>query len=190
MKITRIETVRVNLPPREYSVKPRRDSWNKSAEVANPMSRFPHVKRRRALWTNTGWGARFRQSHAGRRHLGAGLNHSRKTSRHHHRRPSRAATAGSRRLRHRAPRRHDVSPDQILWIDGLGILRHQRHRSGTLGCQRQGAWLARLQFDRRKAKGPALIAIPRATISTGIKKWASQPISWLAPMDLPTVWTA
>ena len=59
MKITRIETVRVNLPPREYSVKPRRDSWNKSAEVANPMSRFPHVKRRRALWTNTGWGRVF-----------------------------------------------------------------------------------------------------------------------------------
>ena len=56
MKIKSIETVKVNLPPRQYSVEPRRVSWNTSAEVANPMSRYPHVKRHRSMWTNTGWG--------------------------------------------------------------------------------------------------------------------------------------
>ena len=56
MKIKSIETVKVNLPPRQYSVDSRRVSWNTSAEVANPMSRYPHVKRHRSMWTNTGWG--------------------------------------------------------------------------------------------------------------------------------------
>ena len=56
MKIKSIETVNVNLPPRQYSVEPRRVSWNSAAEVANPMSRYPHVKRHRSMWTNTGWG--------------------------------------------------------------------------------------------------------------------------------------
>ena len=56
MKIKSIEAVRVNLPERKYSVEPRRDSWGKTDEVANPMSWYPHVKRHRSMWTNTGWG--------------------------------------------------------------------------------------------------------------------------------------
>lgn len=56
MKITSIEVVKVKIPPRETSVAPRRASWNETDEVANPMSRYSHVKRHRSLWTNTGWG--------------------------------------------------------------------------------------------------------------------------------------
>ncbi len=56
MKIKSIEAVRVNLPERKPSVRPRRESWNRRAEVANPMSGYPHVKRHRSLWTDTGWG--------------------------------------------------------------------------------------------------------------------------------------
>ena len=55
MKITSVEAVRVKLPPREWSVTPRRESWAIQDEVANPMSRFPHVKRHRSLWNSTGW---------------------------------------------------------------------------------------------------------------------------------------
>ena len=55
MKIKSIEAVCVNLPARELSVEPRRQSWNTTAEVANPMSWYSHVKRHRSLWTNTGW---------------------------------------------------------------------------------------------------------------------------------------
>ena len=56
MKIKSIEAVQVNLPQRTPSVRPRRESWNRSAEVANPMSGYPHVKRHRSQWTDTGWG--------------------------------------------------------------------------------------------------------------------------------------
>ncbi len=59
MKIKSIEAVNVNLPQRTLSVPPRRASWQKSAEVANPMSGYPQVKRHRDLWTNTGWGKVF-----------------------------------------------------------------------------------------------------------------------------------
>ena len=55
MKIKSIEAVQVNLPQRTPSVTPRRESWQRSAEVANPMSGYPHVKRHRSQWTNTGW---------------------------------------------------------------------------------------------------------------------------------------
>ncbi len=56
MKIVSVEAVRVNLPatsPLEGS----RPSWAEHAEVANPMSRYPHVKRRRAMWLPKDWGA-------------------------------------------------------------------------------------------------------------------------------------
>ncbi len=56
MKIVSVEAVRVNLPatsPPEGS----RPSWAEHAEVANPMSRYPHVKRRRAMWLPKDWGA-------------------------------------------------------------------------------------------------------------------------------------
>lgn len=54
MKIVSVEAVRVNLPatsPLEGS----RPSWAEHAEVANPMSRYPHVKRRRAMWLPKDW---------------------------------------------------------------------------------------------------------------------------------------
>lgn len=53
MKITRIEAVRVNFPPYTQP-QGRRPSWAEDAEVANPMSRYAHVKRMRSLWL-PGW---------------------------------------------------------------------------------------------------------------------------------------
>ncbi len=53
MKIARIEAVRVKFPPYEQP-QGRRPSWAEEAEVANPMSRYPHVKRQRGLWL-PGW---------------------------------------------------------------------------------------------------------------------------------------
>jgi L-rhamnonate dehydratase len=50
MKITDISVVRVNLPQSESKTKPRRPGWGTEAEVANPMSRYPKVKRHRSLW--------------------------------------------------------------------------------------------------------------------------------------------
>jgi L-rhamnonate dehydratase len=51
MKIINIQAVRLNIPRPEPKTKPRRESWGATAEVANPMSRFPKVKRHRSLWT-------------------------------------------------------------------------------------------------------------------------------------------
>jgi L-rhamnonate dehydratase len=50
MKIQAIRVVRVNFPARVPKTPARRDPWNSHAEVANPMSRYPRVKRMRALW--------------------------------------------------------------------------------------------------------------------------------------------
>ena len=59
MNITRIEVVRLDpakvAPPPvsatgETATPPRRPGWVESAEVANPMSRYPKVKRHRNLW--------------------------------------------------------------------------------------------------------------------------------------------
>lgn len=50
MKIRTISVVRLNAPPREPRTSPRRPSWSVEAEVANPMSRYPKVKRHRDLW--------------------------------------------------------------------------------------------------------------------------------------------
>ena len=51
MKIRDIQTVRINVPPREGKrTQPRRDAWNVHAEVANPMSRYPQYKRHRSSW--------------------------------------------------------------------------------------------------------------------------------------------
>ena len=50
MKIQTIRVVRVNFPTRVPKTAARREPWNSHAEVANPMSRYPHVKRMRALW--------------------------------------------------------------------------------------------------------------------------------------------
>ncbi len=61
MKIQSIRAVTVKLPPRQRSAEARRPAWQTTAEVANPMSRFPHVKRHRNQWTNTGWGRVFCQ---------------------------------------------------------------------------------------------------------------------------------
>src|SRR5690606_21011406 len=50
MKITEIRPMRRNQPVQPPPTPPRRPSWAVEAEVANPMSRFPHVKRHRNLW--------------------------------------------------------------------------------------------------------------------------------------------
>src|SRR5262245_37716877 len=42
--------MRLNAPPQEAKTAPRRPSWWKDAEVANPMSRYGRVKRHRDLW--------------------------------------------------------------------------------------------------------------------------------------------
>jgi L-rhamnonate dehydratase len=51
MKITEIRTMRLQTPPHQYTTPPRRPAWVQDAEVANPMSRYPKVKRSRNLWT-------------------------------------------------------------------------------------------------------------------------------------------
>ena len=58
MKIARIEAMRLNVPPEitqcyaeAARAKARRPGWYEEAEVANPMSRYPKVKRHRSLWT-------------------------------------------------------------------------------------------------------------------------------------------
>ncbi len=50
MKIAEIRAMRLTLPPRATTATPRRPSWAEDAEVANPMSRYPRVKRHRSLW--------------------------------------------------------------------------------------------------------------------------------------------
>lgn len=56
MKITDIRAVRLKLPTAAPpKSQPRRPSWAQDAEVANPMSRFPKVKRHRSLWLPKGW---------------------------------------------------------------------------------------------------------------------------------------
>ena len=56
MKIKSIECVRVQFPKKNYSSKPRKQSWAETDEVANPMSRFPSVKSHRSLWLPK-WGS-------------------------------------------------------------------------------------------------------------------------------------
>ena len=58
MKIAKIEAMRLVVPPeitRHFAeaarAKARRPGWAEKAEVANPMSRYPKVKRHRSLWT-------------------------------------------------------------------------------------------------------------------------------------------
>ncbi len=50
MKITEISIVRVNMPPQKPVSPARRPPWHEEAEVANPMSRYPKVKRHRSMW--------------------------------------------------------------------------------------------------------------------------------------------
>lgn len=51
MKIIGIQAMRMTMPPKESSGRqPRRESWHVTAEVANPMSRYPKVKAHRSLW--------------------------------------------------------------------------------------------------------------------------------------------
>lgn len=51
MKIKKIEAVRLNRPPAPPAQGvPTRKSWGETAEVANPMSRFPKYKPHRSLW--------------------------------------------------------------------------------------------------------------------------------------------
>jgi len=55
VRITGISVVRLEAPPHNKAKsRPRRASWAEDAEVANPMSRYPKVKRHRSLW-RPGW---------------------------------------------------------------------------------------------------------------------------------------
>ncbi len=51
MKIKSIEAFTITVPAKPQKTAPRRPSWVDSAEVANPMSRFPEYKPFRGLWT-------------------------------------------------------------------------------------------------------------------------------------------
>ena len=56
MKITSIRAVRLEMPSSTGpKTKPWRPSWGVEAEVANPMSRYPKVKRHRGLWMPRNW---------------------------------------------------------------------------------------------------------------------------------------
>ncbi len=50
MKIKNIAIVKIDFPQSKPTTKPRGRSWNETAEVANPMSRYPKVKRHRSMW--------------------------------------------------------------------------------------------------------------------------------------------
>jgi L-rhamnonate dehydratase len=56
MKIVDIRVVRINWPEPAQKTEPRRPSWGTTDEVANPMSRYPKVKRHRSLWLPKQWG--------------------------------------------------------------------------------------------------------------------------------------
>ena len=59
MKIKEIQAVKVNIPFRDIKhTLPRRASWVESAEVANPMSKYPRYKRHRSSWLPK-WGEVF-----------------------------------------------------------------------------------------------------------------------------------
>jgi L-rhamnonate dehydratase len=60
VKITEIRINRLNAPHRELKTQPRRQPWAADAEVANPMSRYPKVKRHRNLWLPR-WGGAWVQ---------------------------------------------------------------------------------------------------------------------------------
>ena len=59
MKIESIEVVTVKRPPAAAGTAqptpPRRPAWTASAEVANPMSKFPRFKPHRSLYSPTQW---------------------------------------------------------------------------------------------------------------------------------------
>jgi L-rhamnonate dehydratase len=50
VKIKELRVVHVNFPHLETKTPARQESWSQNAEVANPMSRYPHVKRHRSMW--------------------------------------------------------------------------------------------------------------------------------------------
>ena len=60
MNITDIRILQLNAPQRELKTQPRRQPWAADAEVANPMSRYPKVKRHRNLWLPR-WGGAWVQ---------------------------------------------------------------------------------------------------------------------------------
>ncbi len=54
MKIVEIRAMRLTLPESTVDRSGRRPSWAETAEVANPMSRYPHVKRIAACGCRSG----------------------------------------------------------------------------------------------------------------------------------------
>jgi len=58
MKIKEISVMRLNTPAQKPPTTPaRRKSWGETAEFANPMSRYPKVKRHRSMWLPSWEGA-------------------------------------------------------------------------------------------------------------------------------------
>lgn len=55
MKIVDIKAMRLEMPASDKTPAGRRPAWSETAEVANPMSRYPAVKAHRNLWTAP-WG--------------------------------------------------------------------------------------------------------------------------------------
>jgi len=55
MRIVDIKAMRLNMPARQPKTKPRQKSWSETAEVANPMSRYPRLKAHRSLWLPKNW---------------------------------------------------------------------------------------------------------------------------------------
>ena len=84
MKITDIRAVRVNFPSQPAGTTPRRKSWYETAEVANPMSWYPKVKRHRGLWTPRRWGPVWCKVTPRGWHVGAGADRQRAGGRGHH----------------------------------------------------------------------------------------------------------
>ena len=127
MKIKSIETVKVNLPQRRLSVQARRDSWEKSHEVATPMSGYSHVKRHRGPMDEpTGWDRVFVKVTLEDGTWGPRLNHPRGAGCRHYQRSSGTPARGSRRLRDRKTRRYDGPADQVLRLDRSRVLCRQR----------------------------------------------------------------
>jgi L-rhamnonate dehydratase len=76
VRIVEIRINRLNAPQPKLKTKPRRQPWAADAEVANPMSRYPKVKRHRGLWLPK-WGSAWVQVVAEDGTWGLGrLNHA------------------------------------------------------------------------------------------------------------------
>ena len=56
MKIKQIDLYQLQKPRPQTAVQPKRPSWVETAEVANPVSVYPHLKPHRNRWYPQDWG--------------------------------------------------------------------------------------------------------------------------------------